>query len=394
MGEIVDVKNIGLRGVKVADTRISDVNGEKGFLIYRGFNICDLVTSSTFEEVSFLLLNDRLPTREELKGFEKTLVSERGVPEAVLDLMKRLPRSAHPMDVLQASISILASYDPQLHDESKEANLMKALRLIAKLPTIVAAWDRIRKGLEPVHPHLDLSHAGNFLTMLSGILPDPETARDFDICLILHAEHSFNASTFAGREVASTHAHMYASIVAAAGALSGELHGGANSQVMKMLFEIGEVDRVKSWVSEKLKGGGKIMGMGHAVYRTEDPRATILRGICVRLADRTGDRRWYELTKAIEAATKEEFRKMKGREIYANVDFYSASVYHMMGIQSDLFTPLFAISRISGWAAHVIEEKLAEAQPKPELYRPDSDYVGNYCGLEGCEYVPIEERSS
>jgi len=393
MGEIVDVKNIGLRGVKVADTRISDVNGEKGFLIYRGFNICDLVTFSTFEEVSFLLLNDRLPSREELKDFQKTLVSERGVPEAVLDLMKRLPRSAHPMDVLQASISILASYDPQLHDESREANLKKALRLIAKLPTIVAAWDRIRKSLEPVHPHLDLAHAGNFLYMLSGILPDPETARDFDICLILHAEHSFNASTFAGREVASTHAHMYASIVAAAGALSGELHGGANSEVMKMLFEIGEVDRVKSWVSEKLKGGGKIMGMGHAVYRTEDPRATILRGICVRLADRTGDRRWYELTKAIEAATKEEFRKMKGKEIYANVDFYSASVYHMMGIQSDLFTPLFAISRISGWAAHVIEEKLAEAQPKPELYRPDSDYVGNYCGLEGCAYVPVEKRS-
>jgi citrate synthase len=230
--------------------------------------------------------------------------------------------------------------------------------------------------------------------MLSGFLPDPETARDFDICLILHAEHSFNASTFAGREVASTHAHMYASIVAAVGALSGELHGGANSEVMRMLFEIGEVNRVKSWVSKKLKGGGKIMGMGHAVYHTEDPRATILRGICVRLADRTGDRRWYELTEAIEAATKEEFRKMKGKEIYANVDFYSASVYHMMGIQSDLFTPVFAISRISGWAAHIIEEKLAEAQPKPELYRPDSDYVGNYCGLEGCEYVPVEERSA
>jgi len=393
MKEELDVKNIGLRGVKVADTRISDVNGEKGFLVYRGFNICDLVTRSTFEEVSFLLLNDRLPTREELKGFQKTLVSEREVPEAVLDLMKRLPESAHPMDVLQASIPILASYDPQLHHETREANLKKALRLIAKLPTIVAAWGRIRKGLEPVRPHPDLTHAGNFLYMLSGTLPDPETARDFDICLILHAEHSFNASTFAGREVASTHAHMYASIVAAVGALSGELHGGANSEVMRMLFEIGGVDRVKPWVSEKLKGGGKIMGMGHAVYHTEDPRATILRGICVRLADRTGDRRWYELTKAIEAATKEEFRKMKGKEIYANVDFYSASVYHMMGIQSDLFTPVFAISRISGWAAHIIEEKLAEAQPKPELYRPDSDYVGNYCGLEGCEYVPVEKRS-
>jgi citrate synthase len=230
--------------------------------------------------------------------------------------------------------------------------------------------------------------------MLTGSLPDPETARDFDICLILHAEHSFNASTFAGREVASTHAHIYASIEAAIAALSGELHGGANSEVMKMLLEIGEVGRVKPWVSEKLQKGGKIMGMGHAVYHTEDPRATILRRISERMADRTGDRRWYELTKAIEAATREEFKRLKGKEIYPNVDFYSASVYHVMGIPRDLFTPVFAISRISGWSAHIIEEKFAEAQPKPELYRPDSDYIGNYCGLQGCEYIPVEERSS
>lgn len=393
MEEKIDFKNIGLRGVKVADTRISDVDGEKGILIYRGFDIVDLARSSTFEEVSFLLLNDRLPTREELKVFQKTLVSEREIPEPVLDFMKGLPPSAHPMDVLQASVPLLGSYDPQLHDETRDANLKKATRLIAKLPTIVAAWDRIRKGLEPVPPHTELSHAGGFLYLLNGNVPDPETARDFDICLILHAEHSFNASTFAGREVASTHAHMYASIAAAIGALSGELHGGANSEVMKMLLDVGEGDRVKSWVAEKLQRGGKIMGMGHAVYRTEDPRATILRGICERLALRTGDRRWYDLTRAIEAATKEEFRKTKGKEIYANVDFYSASVYHMMGIPTDLFTAVFAISRISGWAAHIVEEKFAEAQPKPELYRPDADYVGTYCGSTACEYIPIEKRS-
>ncbi len=394
MEERIDAKNIGLRGVKVADTRISDVDGEKGVLIYRGFNIRDLVTYSTFEEVSFLLLNDRLPTGEELKRFQKELVSGREVPEPVLEFMRRMPLSAHPMDVLQASIPVLGSYDPQLHEETKDANLKKAARLISKLPTIVAAWDHIRKGLEPVDPHPDLTHAGNFIYMLSGIIPDSGAARDFDICLILHAEHSFNASTFAGREVASTHAHMYASIAAAIGALSGELHGGANSEVMRMLLEIREVDRVKSWVAEKLQRGGKIMGMGHAVYHTEDPRATILRGICERLADRTGDRRWYELTKAIETATKEEFRKMKGKEIYPNVDFFSASVYHMMGIPRDLFTPVFALSRVSGWAAHIIEEKFAEAQPKPELYRPDADYVGTYCGPQACEYIPIEERSS
>jgi citrate synthase len=394
MEERIEAKNIGLRGVKVADTRISDVDGEKGALIYRGFNICDLVAYSTFEEVSFLLLNDHLPTGKELKAFQEGLVSAREVPESVLDFMKKLPPSAHPMDVLQASVPILGTFDPQLHEDKKEVNLRKAVKLISGLPTIVAAWDRTRKSLQPIHPRPDLSHAGNFLSMLSGSPPDPETARDFDICLILHAEHSFNASTFAGREVASTHAHMYASIAAAIGALSGELHGGANSEVMKMLLEIKETHRVKAWVAEKLQRGGKIMGMGHAVYRTEDPRATILRGICERLASRTGNRQWYELTKAIEEATQEEFKKMKGKEIFANVDFYSASVYHMMGIPTDLFTPVFAISRISGWAAHIIEEKFAEAQPKPELYRPDADYVGTYCGPQACEYVPLEKRTS
>jgi len=394
MKETAEVKNIGLRGVKVADTRISDVNGERGALIYRGFNICDLVKWSNFEEVSFLLLNDRLPGREELKSFKSEMAQERGIPDSVPGFMRMMPRSSHPMDVLQAGVSFLASYDPELREETWEANLRKARRLIAKIPTIVASWDRGRKGLEPVSPHPALPHAGNFLYMLTGTLPDPETAKDFDTCLILHAEHSFNASTFAGREVASTHAHMYSSIAAALGALSGELHGGANSEVMKMLLEIEEVGRVRSWVSEKLQKGGKIMGMGHAVYHTEDPRATILRGICSRIASRTGDPRWCELAKAIEGATKEEFRRLKGKEIYANVDFFSAPVYHMMGIPRDLFTAVFAISRISGWAAHVIEEKFAEAQPKPELYRPDSDYVGNYCGLEGCQYIPVAERTA
>ncbi len=393
MKETLDTKNIGLRGVKVADTRISDVDGEKGILTYRGFNVVDLARFSTFEEVSYLLLHDHLPAQEELSRFGSELVSERVVPEALLRCLKTMPNSSSPMDVLQASISILASYDPQLGEETREANLKKAFRLIAKLPTVVAAWDRIRKGVEPLPPRPDLTHAGNFLFMLKGFSPDPEAARDFDICLILHAEHSFNASTFAGREVASTHAHLYASVAAAIGALSGELHGGANSQVMRMLLEIGDRDRARAWVSERLQKGGKIMGMGHAVYQTEDPRAAILREMCEQEADRFGDRSWYELSKAIETATKEEFRRLKGREIYANVDFFSAPVYHTMGIPIDLFTPVFAISRISGWTAHIIEEKFAEAQPKPELYRPDADYIGNYCGLRGCEYIPIEERS-
>ncbi len=387
------VKNIGLRGVKVADTRISDVDGERGILIYRGYNIVDLARHSTFEEVSFLLLNDRLPSHGELMRFRERLLAERALPEVVLKALSILPKSAHPMDVLQAMVPVLGSCDPQLEEETREANMNKAIRLISKLPGVVAAWHRIRNDRGSVSPHPELSHAGNFLYMLSGTLPDPETAREFDVSLILHAEHSFNASTFAAREVASTHAHIYASIAAAIGALSGELHGGANSEVMKMLLEIGQLDLVPSWVSKRLQKGGKIMGMGHAVYHTEDPRATILRRISERLAQRTGEAKWYEMTRAIEAATREEFKKIKGKEIYANVDLYSASVYHMMGIPTDLFTPVFAISRVSGWTAHIIEEKFAEAQPKPELYRPDADYVGTYCGTEACPYVPIEERS-
>lgn len=387
------VKNIGLRGVKVADTRISDVDGERGILIYRGYNIVDLARHSTFEEVSFLLLNDRLPSHGELMRFRERLLAERALPEVVLKALSILPKSAHPMDVLQAMVPVLGSCDPQLQEETREANMNKAIRLISKLPGVVAAWHRIRNDRGSVSPHPELSHAGNFLYMLSGALPDPETAREFDVSLILHAEHSFNASTFAAREVASTHAHIYASIAAAIGALSGELHGGANSEVMKMLREIGQLDLVPSWVSKRLQKGGKIMGMGHAVYHTEDPRATILRRISERLAQRTGEAKWYEMTRAIEAATREEFKKIKGKEIYANVDLYSASVYHMMGIPTDLFTPVFAISRVSGWTAHIIEEKFAEAQPKPELYRPDADYVGTYCGTEACPYVPIEERS-
>jgi len=388
-----DTKNIGLRGVKVADTRISDVNGEKGVLIYRGYNITDLARSSTYEEVSFLLLNDHLPGKKELEKYRSELVSERGVPEAVLDSLKVTPKLAHPMDVLQAAIPFLASFDSQLRMETREANYKKAIRLIAKFPTVVAAWDRIRNGFDSVSPNPELSHAGNFLSMLKGTPPDPETARDFDICLILHAEHSLNASTFAGREVASTHAHIYAAVAAAMGALSGELHGGANSEVMKMLLEIGELSRVKPWVSEKLSRGGKIMGMGHAVYKTTDPRGKILKEMGSRLSKKLGQERLYQLSGQLEKAAVEEFQKRGLSAIKPNVDFFSAPVYHMMGIPGDLMTPIFAISRIAGWCAHIIEEEFAEAQERPALYRPQAEYVGHYCGLMGCTYVPVEKRT-
>ena len=270
--------------------------------------------------------------------------------------------------------------------------MAKAIRLIAKFPTIVAAWDRIRKGLAPLKPEPSLSHAANFLYLLKGETPDPETARDFDVCLILHADHTFNPSTFAAREVASTRAHIYASVTAALGALSGELHGGANARVMETLLEIGDEEKVHPWVIRRLDDGKRVMGMGHAVYKTDDPRAIVLRPMSERLGKRFGESKWYEMTHRVEMVTKDEFKKRKGKGIYPNVDLYSASVYHMMGIDQDLFTPVFAIARISGWAAHIIEEKYAEAQPKPMLYRPKADYVGKYCGPESCEYVPIGDR--
>ena len=389
---ISETKNIGLRGIPVADTRISAIDGKNGVLIYRGYNISDLARSSTFEETTYLLLFGHLPTHEQLKEFAQALAREREIPESLIISLKGRPESAHPMDVLQASIPMLADHDPSAREDGKDVDIAKAKSLIAKIPTIVAAWDRIRKGFTPMKPDPTLSHAANFLYLLNGKIPDPETARDLDMCLILHADHTFNASTFAAREVASTRAHMYAAVAAALGALSGELHGGANARVMETLLEIGAVENVGPWVIRRLDEGQRVMGMGHAVYKTDDPRTLVLRPMSERLGKRLGDSKWYEMTHLVETATKEEFKKRKGTNIYPNVDLYSASVYHMMGIDRDLFTPVFAIARISGWAAHIVEEKYAEAQPKPMLYRPKADYIGKYCGPESCEYIPVGDR--
>jgi citrate synthase len=296
------------------------------------------------------------------------------------------------MDVLQATVSLLAGFDPERQDDSKEANLRRATRLIAALPTVVAAWDRIRKNLSPIEPDAKLRRAANFLYMLMGQVPEEETIKDFDTCLVLHAEHSFNASTFAARVVASTRAHMYAAVSAAVGSLSGELHGGANMQTMRNLVEIGDPANVEAWVKSKFDHHERVMGMGHAVYKALDPRADLLRHISEKLARNTGEPKWYLITKEIEDVTQREYRKRRGGEIYANVDLYSASVYHMMGIPDDLFTTVFAIARVPGWTAHIIEEKFPEPPIKPELYRPTSEYRGNYCGLVGCKYVPLSKR--
>jgi citrate synthase len=296
------------------------------------------------------------------------------------------------MDVLQAIVPLLAMDDPDLSGETRDANFRMAARLIARLPIVVAAWHRIRQGLDVLSPDASLSHAANFLWQLHGQKPDEEIARDLDTCLVLHADHTFNASTFACREVVSTRAHLYAGVAAGVGALSGSLHGGANARVMKMLLELESEKDIAGWVKKTLDGGGRIMGMGHAIYKTMDPRARFLREMASRTGKKTGMEKWRDLSIQIEQAALEEFARRGKPEIQPNVDFYSAPVYHMMGIPRDLMTPLFAISRIAGWCAHIIEEKFGEAQEKPALYRPKAEYVGQYCGLIGCAYEPTEKR--
>ena len=281
--DTVRVKNTGLRGIKVADTKISYIDGENGVLIYRGYRIEELAERSTFMETAFLLLNGHLPKVSELERFEGQVVQARELPGFIIENMEKFPKGTDPMDVLQACVPLLAMVDPELGDDSREANVRKAVRLIARIPATVAAWHRVRGGQKPLAPDSGLSHAANFLWQLTGEKPSAETSRVLDLCLILHADHTFNASTFACREVVSTEAHIYAGIVAGVGALSGSLHGGANERVMKMLLkvesELASVDDVGPWVRQMIETGGKIMGMGHAVYKTEDPRARILKKI-------------------------------------------------------------------------------------------------------------------
>ena len=386
------ILNTGLRGFKVATTRVGDVDGTAGRLIYRGYLVQDLAGKVSFEEVAYLLLYESLPQKTELENFKKQLVSERSVPPGIIAALGTIPKDALPMDVLQASTALLAHHDPDAREHSPEAALRMGIKLIAKFPTIVAAWDRIRNNKKPLDPDPELGHGANFLYMLNGTIPDDELAGFFDTCLVLHAEHSFNASTFSARQVASTRAHMYSAIAAGVGSLSGELHGGANTRVMEMLLNIDSVDKVEAYVNNLLDTGGKIMGLGHAVYKTDDPRAHILAPMSKIIGERIGEPKWYEMSKILEKKGKEAFKQRKGRDIFVNVDFYSASLYYYMGIPIDLFTPIFAIARISGWAAHVIEEQFAGAEAKPVLYRPDSEYIGDYCGPDQCTFVPLGER--
>ncbi len=367
----------GLRGVVAAQSAIGDVNGVEGKLIYQGYDIHDLAENSTFEEVVFLLWNGRLPNANELAEHEARLRRNYQAPVEVVALMRQFPKEADPMDVLRTAVSALDFYDTEGHGTDREPAMRAAVRITGQIGTIAAAWDRIRNGKEVIAPDTSLGIAENFLYMLRGEQPDSDEARMFDIALILHADHELNASTFTTRVVAGTLADMYGAVTAGIAALAGPLHGGANTNVMKMLIDIDDPAKIDAWVDDALEHKKKIMGIGHAVYKTEDPRATWLRKFSKQMADKKGETKWYEMSERIEKLMLEK----KG--MYPNVDFYSASTYYLMGIPLDLYTPIFAVSRISGWTGHILEQ-----YGNNKLIRPRAEYIGK----RDQKYVPIEER--
>jgi citrate synthase len=369
----------GLEGIVATTSSICYIDGERGVLAYRGIDIHELAEQSTFEETCYLLWFGKLPSRGELQELRRRLAEERKLDSATLQLLREVPRQALPMDVLRTVVSALSFYDADEKNNDHDANVRKAIRLTSQMAMLVAAYDRLRKGKPVVEPDRSLSHAGNFLFMLSGEKPSATAERAFDIALILHADHELNASTFAARVTAATLSDMHSAITSALGALKGPLHGGANEAVFRMLETIAKngadpVEHVRGMLSQKKK----ISGFGHRVYRTEDPRATHLRQMSRELSTSRGEGQWYEMSRRIE-----EFMKAE-KKLNANVDFYSASTYHSLGIDLDLFTPIFAVSRISGWAAHVIEQL-----DDNRLIRPRADYVGPKYPQK---YVPIERR--
>jgi citrate synthase len=368
----------GLEGIVAASSTVSYIDGNIGKLIYCGYNIHDLAQHSTFEEVIYLLWNSRLPKASELDELKAQLSKESGIPAEIQQLIGALPAGINSMDMLRTVISALSLYDPDGQDMSREANLRKAIRLTAKFPTVVTTFQRLRNGLEPIEPRNDLSIAGNFLYTLRGEIPDEIATRTIDVALILHADHELNASTFAARVTAATLSDIYSSVVSAIGALKGPLHGGANEGVIKNLLEIGSLDKVEAWTLEQFAKKNKIMGFGHRVYHTEDPRATHLREMSRQLGERTGESKYYDMSRKMEEVVKRE----KG--LNANVDFYSASTYYALGIPTDLFTPIFACSRVSGWTAHILEQ-----YANNRLIRPRAEYIGPM----DVKYTPINDRS-
>jgi citrate synthase len=356
----------GLEGVVATNSGVCWIDGDAGVLAYRGIDIHELAEHSNFEETAYLLWHGTLPSQEELADFSKKLADARELPPQIVDMLTTFPKHVSPMEVLRTAVSALSFYDPDEKAVDNESNLRKAFALTAQVPMIVAAWDRIRNGKEYVPADKSLSHAGNFVWMLRGEKPSKTATQTFDVALILHADHELNASTFAARVIAATLADMHSAVTGAIGALKGPLHGGANEAVMRMLFEIekeGEdpVEYVKGMLAEKKK----ISGFGHRVYQTEDPRATHLRRMSEQLGKADGNSKWFDMSRAIELYIKDE------KKLNANVDFYSASTYTTLGIPLDLFTPIFAVSRIAGWAAHVMEQL-----DDNRLIRPRAEYTG------------------
>ncbi len=367
----------GLANVVVANSSICKIDGQAGSLVYRGYQIGDLAANCCFEEVAHLLWHGSLPDAVAWQELSDEIVAHSALTLPMLDLLSRFPHHLAPMSMLRTAISALGMYDPRAESHVEDTNVELAYTLTAKTAGIVAAYHRFRQGLEPVAPDPGLSHAGNFLHCLTGEYPDELQTRILDNCLTLHVEHGFNASTFAARVTAATLSDMYSAATSAIGALRGPLHGGANQRVMGMLEEIGKPENAREWVLGQLAQKKRIMGFGHRVYKVEDPRATVLREWCLKLAEHNGETVWYEISQAVEQAVLEE----KG--LHPNVDFYSASVYHMLGIDNDLYTCIFAMSRMVGWTAHILEQ-----WTNNRLIRPLCSYVGDH----DQEVIPMDQR--
>ena len=368
----------GLDGVVAAQTMLSSVDGQNGVLTYRGINIHELAEKASYEEVVYLLWYGKLPNRKELADLEARLAAQRAVPDQILNLLRATPDNAVPMVVLRNAVSALAMFDPDAEDISPQATRRKAERLTAQMGTIMAAYHRIRQGLEPIEPDPRLSHTQNLLYMLTGDQPDPLNVKALDLYQVLLADHGMNASTFTSRVVASTQADLHSAVSGGLGALKGPLHGGAAEATMRMLFEIGEVEKADAFVDNAFKTKRKIMGIGHRIYKSGDPRVVHIRKSSLELGERRGELEWFHILEEVEKAV------LKYRQLYANVDFFSSTMLYYIGIPVDMFTPMFAASRIAGWSAHVIEQYADNV-----LIRPQSEFVGP---MEQ-HYVPIDERA-
>ena len=378
---MADVKS-GLEGVVVAQQDICYIDGENGALLYRGYHIDELAPNASFEEVVYLLWHDKLPNQKELDGLNERLAVRRALNEDHLRLIQSMPRSAFPMSVCRTGVSQIGLYDPEKLTFDKETSLLKADDILSKMPTIMATFDRLRRGLKPIPPREDLSHAANFLWMLNGKEPSSEAEKALDLYLVLLAEHGFNASTFACRVTAATWAGIYSAVVSGIGTLSGHAHGGAVQEAMNQFQEIGSVDNVEPWFEGCLDSKKRIMGIGHRVYKALDPRAPHLRAKVEALAGQSEHRKWFDIAAKLEEVTSQH-PYFKERKLYPNVDYYSAPLLYMLGLEPDMFTPMFAISRIAGWSAHIMAQYADN-----RLIRPRAEYVGP----KGLKWTLITER--